>query len=199
MFYKRNFNIFSTLLLMSLSIYSQNHEVTPYLLFLKKLSYVMWHAFFFIPKIFGAFFMGNGFYIAQALLLLTCVIIIETYLLHRYIKAPYRLAIPAMTFINFADILIQAAVAYPLFYLIDLHNYPQTVYTKIYCLYGLTIFASIIILLCRITTAYRIYRWFDTKIDKNVLKKAMIKINCMSYVFIVTIFFLLQSTSYRLA
>jgi len=181
-----------------MSIYTQNHEITPLVLFLRQLSYLMWHSFFFVPKILGALFMGNGLYIVQALILLCCMILLESHLLHRLIKSSYRFIIPRMTFINIIDILVQAAVAYPLFYFIDLHNYTDGFYIKIYSLYGLTICASIILLLSRITASYMIYRWFDTTTPRNVLKNAIIRANCISYMFIVTVFFIARVAQYNI-
>jgi hypothetical protein len=181
-----------------LSVHAQSHEVTPALLFLKKLSYVMWHSFFFVPKILGALFMGNGLYIAQALILLACMIAIESYSLHRLIKVPCRSAALRMTFINFINIFAQWIAAYPLFYFIDLHNYLQDFYLKAYAFYILTIIASCILLLCRTTVASIIYGWFDKSINRSLLRKAMLKTNLLSYGFIVTVFLISKYTQYSL-
>ena len=197
MLYKRHFYFFISLIFTSMSVYTQNHEVTPLILFLKKLSYLMWYAFFFFPQIFGALFLGNGLYVVQSFILLLCMIIIESYCIHRFIKTSYRLIIPRMILINFIDIIVQGAVAYPLLYFIDLHNYANSFYSKVYSLYGLTICASIIILISRITASYIIYKWFDNTTPKNLLKNTIIKANCISYIFIVvTAFFLSKLAIY---
>ncbi|MBI2345021.1 hypothetical protein HYV10_03045 [Candidatus Dependentiae bacterium] len=198
MFHKRDLYFFVSLNIMSLSVYAQNHEVTSIILFLKKLSYTMWYSFFFIPKIFGALLMGNILYIIQALILLACMIILEGYLLNRFIKVRYKLSMRRMALINLIDIVIQTAIAHPLFYLIDLHNYTQSLYTKAYSLYGLTILASLILLIVRIITAYTLYRFFDKTTAKNVLRSSMIKINCISYIFIVSVFFIAKSSNYNI-
>lgn len=198
MFKKHNIYIFITLIISSISIHTQSHEITPFILFLKKLSYVMWHSFFFVPKILGALFMGNGLYIAQALILLACMITIESYALHRLIKVTCRSAVPRMIFINFINIFVQWLAAYPLFYLIDLHNYLQDFYLKAYAFYILTIIASCILLICRTTVAFIIYGWLDKSINRSTLKNAMFKTNLLSYSFIVTVFFISKFTQYNL-
>jgi hypothetical protein len=198
MFEKRNFYIFMSLIITSTTLYPQNHEATPFILFLKKLSYVMWHSFFFVPKILGALFMGNGLYIVQALILFACMIAIESYSLHRFIKVPCRSVVPHMIFINFINIFTQWLAAYPLFYFIDLHKYLEDFYLKAYAFYGLTIIASCILLICRTIVACIIYGWFDKSINRTMLKKAMFKTNLLSYSFIVTFFLISKFTKYNL-
>lgn len=190
MFLNRNIYLFVSLIMSSTSIFTQNHEVGSLVLFLRKLSYTMWHSLFFISKIYGAFLIGNNLYIVQALLLLLLMITVESYTLQRYIKGSYRQIVPPVILINLIAVVIQSAIAYPLFYLIDLHNYAQNLDLKIYSLYGLTISASIIILICRMMIYYVIYGAFDTTTNKDLLKRSIIKINCISYSLIVSIFFI---------
>ncbi len=198
MFEKRNIYIFISLIITCATIYPQNYEVTPFILFLKQLSYVMWHSFFFMPKIVGALSMGNLLYVAQALILFACMITIESYVLHRLIKAPCRSIVPRMVFINVINVFIQWLAAYPLFYFIDLHNYLQDFYIKAYTFYSLTIIASCILLACRTTVASIIYGWLDKSTNKTTLRKAMFKTNLLSYGFIVTIFLISKFTQYNL-
>lgn len=199
MLHIRNFYIFLITSLTSISVYTYHHEVTSTVLFLRKLSYIMWHSFFFVTKTLGAFIAGDIIYIIQALILWGCMIAIESYSLHRILKTPFLKTLPRMALINMIELFIQVAIAYPLFHLIDLHNHAKNFDTFIYLLYGLTICASIIMLACRTITSYLIYqRFFDTKTDKNILKKAFIKTNCLSYSFIVAVFFIAKLAKYQL-
>lgn len=198
MFTMRTKYLISCLSVCSTMIHAQNHEISSSMLFLKKLSYVMWHSFFFVPKIFGALFMGNMLYIAQALILLSCMITIESYCLYKYLHTPCQIIARRMILINGINIIMQWLAAYPLFYLIDLHNRLQDPYSKAYALYLLIIIASCIILLCRTMIAYVLYQRLDKSVDRSILKKAMLKTNIISYGFIVTIFFISICTPYKL-
>ena len=195
MFYNRFFYLFLSLITTFQSIYTQSHEVTPFVLFLRKLSYIMWHSFFFASRIVGALLTGNKIYIVQALLLLIITVIIESYLLHRFIKTPFKIVFPRFFLINIIAVLAQLAIAHPLFYLIDLHNYAQSIDAKIYSLYALTITASAIVLTFRIMLFYFAYQAFDRTTDRKVLFKAIVRTNCISYTILVTFFFIIKSLS----
>lgn len=153
--------------------------------FLDKISDAMWHAFFFFPKILGALFMGNGIYILCALSMFAGMIIIESFVLQRFIKSKLQKILPRFFYINLMEIAIQAIVAFPLLYLVDLQN-P-----------GLTILAAIILLFFRIITAYFLYTLFDKFVNKGHLKKGIILANVASYVFVVAIYLISRLSGYN--
>ncbi len=198
MFNKSKVYLFFSCIMTTLSLCASDYQVTPLMSFLQALSYAMWQSLFFVPKILGALFLGNGTYIVTSIILLCCMILIESFLLKKHVTASYSSVVLRMSFINFIDILVQAVVALPLFYLIDLHNKIQDFYLKIYCFYILLILSALIILAFRILNSYHLYAWFDKSIYKKKLKNVFITLNCASYSFIVAIFLISKLTKYKI-
>jgi CDP-diglyceride synthetase len=164
-------NIFSLLITSVLSyttIFAQNSEkISSLHFFLNKLSFAAWTSFFFVTRMMGALFVGNGMYCIQALILLTLVIVIEAYTMHKLIKVAYSRAVLRMGIINLIHHLIS-------FFILILSDENILIIYK---------YLGIILLIgARMVVSYIIYSQMDPQANKILLRKAILITNSISFI-----------------
>jgi len=164
------------------------------------LTHVGWESFFFVTKAIGWVIAGELFHMLPALILLSLVIAIEAYTLHRLVKVPCTLAVPRMIAINLIDILVESLVVQLLLYrMMDLSKYVHSFYPHMYTIFSLRTLAIVILFFVRYATACAVYSIFDKSVDKLALRKAMLRANGYSYLFVVavlTVFRIVTSDMY---
>lgn len=145
----------------------------------------LWDAFFFVPKILGALFMGNGTYIVSALILFALVILIESLIFRSFLKRKFLKTVSRMFLVNIADVIVQLIAAIPLSYLLEMGL-------------GFIFIASMVLLFCRSVTTYFTYLWLDRDVSRSRLKRAVIISNCVSYVFVAAVIYTSRAAHFTL-
>ncbi len=164
-------NIFSLLVTSVLSyttIFAQNSEkISSLHFFLNKLSFAAWTSFFFVTRIMGALFVGNGMYCLQALTLLMVIIATEAYTMHKLIKVAYSRAVLRMGIINLIHPFISLFV----------------ILLRVFDILIVYKYLGIIILLgARMLVSYIIYSQMDPQVNKISLRKAVVITNSISFI-----------------
>jgi hypothetical protein len=176
---KTNISVFILSLLSYATIFTQNHiEQSPIILFVNKVSHAAWSSFFFVTRILGALFMGNGTYCIQALALFAFVIAIEAYTLHYMTKVSYSRALYRMTIINSIHTIISLFII--------LLNIFEMLITYKYL--GIFVMLGIRILIC-----YGIYSRMDKQVNRIVLRKAIIIANSLGFILSTIVLMVMES------
>lgn len=165
---KNNIYAFIFTITSSTSMFAQNDEESSFFYnLLNQIGHAAWKVFFFLTRIIGAIFMGNGTYCIKAITLFACIIAVEAYIMHRLTKVSFSHAALRMFIINIIHTLVSLLVILlNVFSLLITHKY-----------------LGILVLFClRMLISYFVYFKMDKQINKTLLRKAIIITNSISFI-----------------